>query len=1758
MKLGNRLWAWFESSGARQTGRNRDYQKKTVRTFEKLEIINLLAGLPDPNSLYAFEDAVRNNVVDNYGTFEQRTTDEFKQRVAATETLRQSLSSLADQISSQTVIVQAATKESADLVATLRDLDERLGVIQAEKVLQQTEISNGNQELQQIANRLPQLDTARVLAIRELDQVRNVRASQQILLDRLQGQARSLTEQIAAEDVRRSEAESQLRSISLQIDWLRKSIATLGNQANFQQSEGARLKRFEVTLTNEKVDLERWQDSLRVKEQDLTRSIEVVLPLEIANRAANLRAFSGDSTGSRPNSAAIVATHLSSLFDKLRTRLHAATAERTAIRGELQVIGARLVQIAREREVVATSLRQSEVSIESLETALSDQRKQLVDYDVQYAAWRERATVARLKGRELTGNLDRLHRQASGAKRLVDAQTDQSNSTETTLRQLDEEISQKTDRCKQLVRDIADRQSAIIALAERDTQLTHDRAPIVAYQARMTIQREQAQSKLDALILARNQTDQHFRAASVDQDQARDNNELAHQLAAEARAVDAELDAAELENARLAQSITSLVQAAHDGVEAEMAADDATLMQYSDDVIAAVRAGLELRSDTLPLGSASSSTWSLTNIGGSVSIEFQAPGKKSLTNIDLSGAANRIVAVSGNLSGTSGNFRVAFYRGDVLLASDTLGSDGRFSYANSDGVSSVLIGCSATIMPSIAALTLSADPVSEPLTSSPLTPLNSPFAAEFLEPIFTPNGYNYSLPSKTMARIGARHYSAGDNYNGYRYLHFINNAVYSSLRLHINSGDVKFYNVEYIREDMAVLPLSRDYYSISPDGHTLLLAPFAPRFLLVSSGGNGTASIESREGAMPADVLPPPGAVVETDIWKLYPTGQEGVFDGVNGYVDVASSPFMEGNSVNVFIGVRNSGSAADTVTITAYAGYTGDPAQDQAFRSFTVSLPAGSLRTVRINVTAPSAPVAGARPTITIVTRNAAGAVSLDSKLGNPPRYRNADERHVVDGKLVWTSRQLTEYEQRRVDHALDRAIQVRNSPRYANSPAIKLIANSLAHQAQLASAGVLSSQDPNLKNAARLATTEATLSAAERRAATRDLRIQAAQEAATDPRVRAALKIAREQNNQDLLSPDPEVRKAAAAELAKQSNPPVKKPSAPTAIDQKLTGTQSLSPELAELVSKRVQIALADPEAVAPNSTSGSNLLVRLMERYIGPNIVDTIGNSSNEQLKAIFSNALADLADRSVARDPISRIANWQPADLLAVGLNNVRVVSEAGKLFAGLVGRLQTHATREIATDLLAASVVTQIPYPKLAATLLQRTPTGQANALRQVFTEHGLGHLFSLGWPTAIGVVSAKATVPVGGAKAGDQIRVHVDYVVPQDGMRLERASVWLMNDTGVVAEIPAVRHGEFFVDFDVATALHRSGTSASPQDFRAIVRATFADTSGHTRSSDSPVLTIGTAPTTSSSSARANNGSAPSIGEWGSVLAGVTLSTASVKLEVGTGPGNLLNNFDGGVFLGTGYASGSMEAYIADSLEQVLLGAATQRVTILGTGISAALSFTPIGVAMDVRDLAVVLARGEFSAAWGKDLALSVAGFVPVVGELKLALRNADRAMFVGRTVNASGETVDVVLTATRSLSRTGSYDELRKLLNGTGLQANHLNQDAAFNSIIPSGKGVANAMRGDAIQDVGSEHWKFHKTLEEFWDQFRKGSRFGDQPTCGEYSDALASALRDAGYSPEVVQDLVGQARQQRISFGLNDTSYVPDIPGRLNQVKP
>jgi YD repeat-containing protein len=193
----------------------------------------------------------------------------------------------------------------------------------------------------------------------------------------------------------------------------------------------------------------------------------------------------------------------------------------------------------------------------------------------------------------------------------------------------------------------------------------------------------------------------------------------------------------------------------------------------------------------------------------------------------------------------------------------------------------------------------------------------------------------------------------------------------------------------------------------------------------------------------------------------------------------------------------------------------------------------------------------------------------------------------------------------------------------------------------------------------------------------------------------------------------------------------------------------------------------------------------------------------------------------------------------------------------------------------------------------------------------------------------------------------------------------------------------------------------------------------------------------------------------------------------------------------------------------------------------------------------DYRGYLVQRDYSKFFGRAGFDLATIAAGVIGGAGKLG---EGAEYVNAFERTESVAGSNNVIV-------KGEGAYKDLVGKLDG-GFQAHHLNQNAAFSSVIPKGEGFSIGIRGNAFTDVGTPHYDFHRSLEGFWDQYRVGgSSFGEVPTNAQYGDAVTQALQDAGLSPSEAQRLSDLAAQNRAAYNLSPNDPVPNIPRKIYQ---
>ena len=89
--------------------------------------------------------------------------------------------------------------------------------------------------------------------------------------------------------------------------------------------------------------------------------------------------------------------------------------------------------------------------------------------------------------------------------------------------------------------------------------------------------------------------------------------------------------------------------------------------------------------------------------------------------------------------------------------------------------------------------------------------------------------------------------------------------------------------------------------------------------------------------------------------------------------------------------------------------------------------------------------------------------------------------------------------------------------------------------------------------------------------------------------------------------------------------------------------------------------------------------------------------------------------------------------------------------------------------------------------------------------------------------------------------------------------------------------------------------------------------------------------------------------------------------------------------------------------------------------------------------------------------------------------------------------------------------------------------QAHHISQNAAFRDVIDPGEGLSIKLKGNILTEPNSPHYKAHKTLESFWNDYRKGGKYyGSKPTVQQYNKSAYRSLINANISKKDADTMV------------------------------
>jgi hypothetical protein len=163
-------------------------------------------------------------------------------------------------------------------------------------------------------------------------------------------------------------------------------------------------------------------------------------------------------------------------------------------------------------------------------------------------------------------------------------------------------------------------------------------------------------------------------------------------------------------------------------------------------------------------------------------------------------------------------------------------------------------------------------------------------------------------------------------------------------------------------------------------------------------------------------------------------------------------------------------------------------------------------------------------------------------------------------------------------------------------------------------------------------------------------------------------------------------------------------------------------------------------------------------------------------------------------------------------------------------------------------------------------------------------------------------------------------------------------------------------------------------------------------------------------------------------------------------------------------------------------------------------------------------------------------------------------------------TLNIAQQGIEVILESTGVIRARGENDPpyigtaaatffVGRRQPRAVYQGNHLNQYAAFEAdFMAAGysrtQGAMIRLQG-SVQQIHSEHWQFHKLMDDWFDGHRNAQ---SAPTVDQYNAALFDTLHQmkARRAAEIGMIL---ARKEQVALGLSNTSFLSTVPRRVTK---
>ncbi|MDO8469157.1 MAG: LamG-like jellyroll fold domain-containing protein, partial [Candidatus Peribacter sp.] len=314
---------------------------------------------------------------------------------------------------------------------------------------------------------------------------------------------------------------------------------------------------------------------------------------------------------------------------------------------------------------------------------------------------------------------------------------------------------------------------------------------------------------------------------------------------------------------------------------------------------------------------------------------MQASGE--LVGLDLSDTDQAVQSVDMNVhSNQSANtIQAIACRGEERIATQAVAEDGTVHFESLEGITSVLfVQSDPTATLYVTSMSVSGLEGSVAPASTALSPMSNADVAKCGARQWEHGNFN---PADVAVRSGVQMNRGGyeNRVNGRMLFQSgipVNSQTqYTRYTLTATSGSVGIAGLWYADSD-GLHRVPQEYWELVA-GNSVIIAPGAPKYIVIDVGGNGTFDVAMNTADHATDIVPSQEMQLRSSVVIVRKTGPAEGFCTVPPGVSSENAHATAGGTVNMFYQILNDGLGSGPITVKIHVGQTGsiaDPVQKE------------------------------------------------------------------------------------------------------------------------------------------------------------------------------------------------------------------------------------------------------------------------------------------------------------------------------------------------------------------------------------------------------------------------------------------------------------------------------------------------------------------------------------------------------------------------------------------------------------------------------------------------------------------------------------------------------------------------------------------------------------------------------------------------------------------------------------------------------------